>query len=140
MNEGCTPELMLAHSSKLGEHEQALSGMREDVNRHEKIYDILIGMSSTQSQMLTELTTQGKVLGKVIDDVEFLKENAENRSDTKESLDRVWTAIDDINGEVDIVKAQDGNEAIKMIKQLKWLVISILVSGIGAMIWNQIMA
>ena len=123
----CSPELIQSHSQLLGEHASAIMGLREDVNRHEKVYDILLGMSSTQSQMLHEIKTQGEVLKRVVDDVDYLKENSETKA-----------TVTELQKEVQNLKEKDGREAEKLLKQLRWLIISLFVSGVAGLVWNVV--
>lgn len=101
----CNPEMVQKHTKQLGEHEAKIEANTKDIDRHEKFYDVLM-------ELLGEIKTQGKTLIKVVEDVDYLKDNAEN----KDTVGR-------IHERVDILERKDANEALAREKALKkWMI------------------
>lgn len=104
----CDDQTMQDHSQLLGEHDARITSNTKDIERHEKLYDMMIPMITTMTETLGEIKTQGKTLLKVVEDVEYLKDNAE----TKHTVER-------IHERVDVLEHKDEKEALLMIQQVK---------------------
>ena len=122
-------------------HSGELATLKEKVNMLEKIFDLtsnlhntLIGMASDNQKILLRLEHQGASLDLLVDAIQKHEErfdNIEINMGTKDTIIRIHERVDDL-------EKKDGKKAEKLLGQIKWLLISIIITGVAGVVWKVI--
>lgn len=115
----------------IGRLEERVYANRQDIDRHEKIYDAVNRNSETLVETLNELKHMNQNMEKVVGEVEYLKDNAETKQAVEAMQTKMDHSFDRAFGRIETLENKDANEALERQKELK----SWLYKGFGGLIF-----
>jgi hypothetical protein len=121
------------------EHSAALGVLKTKVEMLEKIFELtsnlhhtLLGMASDSQKILLRLEHQGDALDTLVTSIQKHEERFDSIEDKMGTKDTIIRLTD----RMDVMEKKDGKNAEKLLGQIKWLLISLMISGVFAIIWG----
>jgi hypothetical protein len=131
--EDCTPV-----QSK---HTADLAVLNTKVNMLEKVFELssnlhntLVGMASDNQKILLRLEHQGESLDTLVTAIQKHEDrfdNIEIKMGTKDTIVRLHERVDEL-------EKKDGQKAEKLLGQIKWLLVSLIITGVFGIVWTLV--
>jgi hypothetical protein len=130
----CNMATQAAHSAELATHKTKIEMLEKVFELTSNLHHTLVGIASDNQKMLLRLEHQGDNLDKLV----TAFQQHEDRFDSIEDQMGTKDTIVRIHERVDTLEKKDGKKAEKLLEQIKWLLISIVISGVCALVWAAV--
>lgn len=122
-NEICIKEIEQLKSSTKSAHKR--------LDEFKSLVDLFHDMNRNMATIANETSNQGKQLEAIVGNMIKQGEKIDTIEEKMETKDTVSKLAD----RVEIVERKSGEEAEKMLKQVKWLLLSLSLTAIFGMVW-----
>jgi hypothetical protein len=125
-------ELVIPHSEALKTLEASTKSAHLRIDAILSIADSLQKLVIDFNKLVSTVEQQGKDITKIVDSLTKHDDRMnvlEDRMETKDTVQKLQDRIITL-------EQKDGKEALKMINQVKWLIISTIICGILALVWS----
>jgi DNA repair ATPase RecN len=128
------PEMVLEHTKKLVEIDARSRSNTKRIDKAESTIEAIHEMNSNIKVIAEQTRQQGEELRSLVETLKVHEdkiENIEDKMETKDTVARLHERVDDL-------ERKGGRDAEKMLGQIKWLLISLIIAGAGSFIWTSI--
>jgi chromosome segregation ATPase len=99
-----------------------------------ELIDLVHGMNTNIATIALETKHQGEQLKKIVETMEKQGEKIDNIEDKMETKETVSKLVE----RLERVENKSGTDAEKMLKQVKWLLISLSITAVFGLVWLAI--
>lgn len=123
------------HVKQMASLEASTKSAHHRIDELSKVYAELIKISGTMEKVLIHLDNHGQKIEKIVEEVEGVQAIME----TKETVSKLDQKITDLDQRIDDIERTPGNDAQKLLKQIRWLLLSFVITGIAVLFWDRLM-
>ena len=129
------------HDDLIIPHTEAIQRIEASTkSAHLRIDALLVIAESVQklvidfNKLVSTVEQQGRDITKIVDSLTKHDDRMDVLEDRMETKDTVQKLQDRVTS----LEQKDGKEALKMINQVKWLIISTIICGVLALVWSLV--
>jgi len=126
-------KLVIEHTKMLTEIDSRSRSNTKRLDNIDKLVDVVQGMNINVAVIAEQTKQQGeelRILVKTLKTHEEKIDIIEDKMETKDTVARLHERVDEL-------EMKDGKNAEKMLKQIRWLLISLSVTAVFYLMWGK---
>jgi hypothetical protein len=127
--------IQMQHTKLLAELDSKVSMFEKVFSLNENLHNTLVTMAGDNKAILLRLEQQGEDLKAMVSTLKAHEERfdiIEEKMSSKETVQKLYEKVDNL-------EKKDGRNAEKLLGQIKWLLVSLIVGAIFALVWSVIL-
>lgn len=126
-------QMIISYIKMISEIDSRSKSNMKRLDNIENLVDVVHEMNSNIRVIAEQIRQQGGELKTLVETLKVHEQKIENIEDKMETKD----SVSKLNEQVDELRIKDMKKAEKLFNQIKWLLISLLLSGAFYLIWER---